>query len=213
MLEVIGRRKFMRNSLVLASCAVIPAAIGHKPSSDSDALEQLIVAISHQCAINDTSFSEEDMQAMTYAYNKIKPQNHLEYTIVTACSAKYVYDIGLTDEYVRRKNSKTPELFYHPVFDLEKRCSPITHGLLFFREQGIFLLQELISTITPKATAYYWELIRGKFRFDDFAKMVKNEYAAELGMKRLQDIYDFIYTCSPFLPYSWHSTIVSRAGL
>lgn len=212
MSEAINRRKFIRNSLVLASCAVIPIAINRKPN-DSDPLERLIAAISHQCAINDAPLSEEDVQALTYAYNKIKPQNHLEYTVVTACSSKYVQEIGLIDEYVRRKEGKNPGFFYHPVFDLEKRCSPITYGLLFFRDQGIFLLQELTSTNAAKATAYYLELIKGKFRLDDFVKAVNDKYKKELGMNGLQDMYDFIYTYSPFIPYSWHSTIVSRAGL
>lgn len=202
----------MRNSLVMASCAVIPVAINRKPDS-SDALGRLITAISHQCSMNNARLSEEDIQAMTYAYNKIKPQNHLEYTIVTACSTKYVYEIGLIDEYVRRKNGQKPELFYHPVFDLEKRCLPTTYGLLFFRDHAICLLQELTSAMTPKATAYYYELMKGKFSFDDFVNVIKDEYKEEFGINGLQDMYDLIYTYSPFAPYSWHSTIVSRAGL
>jgi hypothetical protein len=212
MSEAINRRKFIRNSLVLASCVVIPAAIDPKPN-DSDPLERLIAAISHQCAINDAPLSDGDIQAMTYAYDKIKPQNHLEYTVVTACSTKYVHDIGLTDEYVRRKDGKAPKLFYHPAFDLEKRCMPNTHGLLLFRDQALCLLQELTSTNTAKGTAYYWELIKGKFSFDDFVKAVNNEYKEELGINGMQDMYDFIYSYSPYIPYSWHSTIVSRAGL
>ena len=210
--EAINRRKFIRNSMVLASCAVIPVAMKRK-SNDSDVLERLIAAISHQCAINDAPLSEEDIQAMTYAYNKIKPQSHLEYTIVTAYSTNYVYEGGLIDEYLRRKTGKPPEFFYHPVLDLEKRCLPNTYGLLFFRDQSLCLLQELTSTNAAKATAYYLELIRGKFHFVDFVKVVNDDYKEQFGINGLQDMYDFIHTCSPFIPYSWHSTIVSRAGL
>jgi len=209
--EAINRRKFIRNSLVMASCAVIPVAINRKPDS-SDALGRLITAISHQCAINDAPLSEDDIEAMTYAYNEINPQNHLEYTVVTACSTKYVQEIGLIDEYIRRKNGKRPELFYHPVFDLEKRCLPNTYGLLLFKDQALCLLQELTSTNSAKAAAFYWELVKGKFSFDDFVMAVNNAHKEGLGINGMQDMYDFIYTYSPYIPYSWHSTIVSRAG-
>ncbi len=207
----INRRDLIRNSLVLASCAVIPISINHKPNTD--ALERLIAAISHQCAINDTLLTEEDIQAMTYAFNKIKPQNHVEYAVVTACASRYLYNTGLIDEYVRRKNGNTPELFYHPVFDLEKRCLPNTYGILFFRDQAICILQELTSTVTTKATAYWSELIKWKLGFDDFVKVVIDKYKKELGAKGLQDTYNFIRTCSPYTPYFWNSNIVSKAGL
>jgi len=212
MAEAINRRKFIRNSLVMASCAVIPVAINRKPDS-SDALGRLITAISHQCAINDAPLSEDDIEAMIYAYNEIKLQNHLEYTVVTAFSTKYVQEIGLVDEYIRRENGKKPELFYYPVFDLEKRCLPNTYGLLLFKDQALCLLQEITSTGSAKAAAYYWELAKGKFSFDDFVTVVNDKYKEEFGLNGLQDMYDFIYTYSPFIPYSWHSTIVSRAGL
>jgi hypothetical protein len=207
----INRRRFMQNSLVLASCAVIPGAIDHKPNSDP--LARLISAYSHQCALNDAPWAEEDAQTMRYAYNRINPQNHLEYAVVTACAAQYVHEKGLIDENVRRKNGETPELFYHPVMDLEKRCIPNSYGLLFFRDQGICLLQELTDTIMSTAAAYWWELIKWKFNLDDFVKIVNDKYKEDLGTKGLQDMYNFIYAYSLFNPYSFHSTIVSRAGL
>jgi len=210
--EAINRRKFIRNSLVLASCAVVPIAIDRKPNN-GDVLGRLTDAIKHQCSINDAPLSEEDIEAMTYAYNKIDPQNHQEYAVVTAFSTKYVQEIGLIDEYIRRKDGKAPKLFYHPVFDMKKRCMPNTYGLLLFRDHAICLLQDLAYINAAKATAYYWELVKGKFSFDDFAKVVIAEYKEGLGVNGMQDMYDFIYNYSPCIPYSWHSTIVSRAGL
>ena len=117
MQEAINRRKFIRNSLVLASCMVVPIAIDRKPNN-SNALERLTAAIKHQCSINDAPLSEDDIEAMTYAYDKVNPQNHLEYAVVTAFSTKYVQEIGLVDEYILRKNGQVPKLFYHPVCDL-----------------------------------------------------------------------------------------------
>jgi hypothetical protein len=206
-----NRRNFIHNSLILASCAALPV-VDHNPPH-RDALERLITALSHQCSVNDAPLHQDELQAMTYAYNQIKPQNHLEYAVVIVCASRYLYDTGLIDEYVQRKNGNTPKLFHHHVFDLEKRGMPNTYGLLLFKEQAIAFLQELTSSNSSKAAAYWLELIKWKLNFDDFVLIINDQYKRDLGTKGLHNIYDLMRTYTPYITYCWSSVIVTKAGL
>jgi len=211
MWEALKRRIYIRRPSVLTSFAFPPELI--KQQSKNTPLGQLIAALRHQCTINDTALTDDDVKAMIYSFNKINPRNHLEYAIVTACASKCLYDSGLIDEYVRRKNGKAPKFFYHPVFDLETRCLPNTHGVLFFRDQAVCVLSEITSANTVTATEHWSALMKWELSFYDFIKIVNDKYKKELGSPGLQSMYNFILTCSPYIPYFWNSTIVSKAGL
>jgi len=141
------------------------------------------------------------------------PQNHIEYAVTIACGRQYACDLGIIEEYLKRRSGQKGELYNCNILELKKWCVPYTYGLLIFKEQELCLLQELISAGRTKAVELQKGFVTKRLSFVDFYNKVDDKIKTRLGVQVIHDIFHYILFYSVSMPYYWCSNIIMRAGL
>lgn len=159
-------------------------------------------------------WSPEDTKNMaenlSYAFAAINPQSYDEFTFVTTC--RWNASREFADEYVRRKNGRTPQLPDHPLFSLHWCLMPDTRRILVFREQIESLFTVLMAPQKRGESLYRYQFIRDELSFGDFMTRVNVRYKTALSREELKTLYEGIRRYAPCAcPYIGRSAIVSHA--
>lgn len=154
---------------------------------------------------------DEQKANLIYAFEKIKPVNHLEETIAVACAMSMQPVCKIVDEYARRRKGEAPRLPAHPVTMLKAWGVPNTYGMLIFREQIDALLAGIIGLHLGAGQYFRYRIICGEIKKADFVSKIREKYPCS-NRDDIIAVYDAVLYYAPMgRPYIWCSSMVDRA--
>lgn len=208
-----NRRQFIKGIAGTGLLSLAPVIdVSRLTDSNTDLLERFIKVLAVQASYHNDKLEQENIANLTYAYNAIKPSNHIEMAMVVACGKHYQPFNHIVDEYVRRKNGKQPTLPDHPILALETWGVPYTHRVLIFREQMDALLKEFQVHSPTKRQQLLYRLFDRRTRHQKIKELI-NKDRCKLNSDEINTLIEAV---SCYLETGWHlytycSTMVNRA--
>ena len=215
-LKTITRRRFMTGIFSAGTIGCLSQGTSYGNSAifvneSTERIQALTNVIEELYREHDSRMDEREKANMSYAFSKIEPSNHLEEAIAVACGVSCMTELGVVDDYVKRKNGEAPQLPDHPVFALKAWAVPDTRRLLIFREQVEALLGELTGTSLREGRALCKKLLKPGIEKHELSAMLRDTYR-EMNPRDIGMICDAALFYAPYtISYQWCSTIIDRA--
>jgi len=214
-LSSVNRRQFLSGLFSITAAGLLSrqnnAIASNQPIDHSARMNMLISVLQEHHTRHDGVLHDEQKTNLIYAFEKIKPTNHLEETIVVACAMSMQSVYNIVDEYVRRRKGEAPRLPAHSAMLLKGWGVPDTYGILLFREQISALLAEVTGASLGYGKELCLEMTMGCINTRDFRSELAEEYR-EFNGDQIMAVYDAVLFYAPAArPYVWCSAMVSRA--
>ena len=210
-----SRRQFISGLATITAAGLLPyqnnAIASNQLIERSGRMNTLIKILQeHRMRRNDV-FHDEQKANFLYAFDKIKPLNHLEETIAVACSMSCQPVCDMVDEYIRRKHGISSRLPEIPIHSLNNWGVPDTYRVLIFRDQINALISEITGQTLRASHNICNEIMCGHIKDTDFASYLSDKYQW-FSRDDVTAVYDAVVYFAPTgRPYTWCSTMVDRA--
>jgi len=153
------------------------------------------------------------LKILQYAFKYVQPSKHVEYAFCVWAGSRYESPVDTIDKYCKQRNGDINQSSPYSMVDPDYWKIPETHGVFVFREQFFVLIAELTEcSIFSRAPQILTNIYRGTCSFENFCKLLTNEYTDSLSGAEKAALFNNIYKDYPAaMPYYWCSTIVDMA--
>lgn len=174
------------------------------------ALEQALAA---QDRLHGCTRNQIQQANLIHAVQRTMPASHTEYALAVWAGTRPAAADALVEEYCRRRDGSSSQLFDHPLLSLHGWCMPDTLRLLVFREQLEVLAKQLTGNRDGRG------VVRGICRYEVAGKGISQaefcglvDPANGLSGGDIALFYDYIRErYAEALPFAWCFTIAERA--
>ena len=206
----VSRRRFLSGLFSLGAAGLLPrennAAAALQSTDHTLRVNALIRVLQEHHMRHDDVLREEQKANLVYAFEKIKPSNHVAEAVAVACSMSYQPVYHIVDEYVRRRRVGALHAPGHPVLMLKAWGVPDTYRMLIFREQIYALLAELTGRTLDNGRKVSNMIYRHAITESDFADLLCAKYRQILNSEEINELFETVGINAPTArPYAWCS--------